>query len=691
MSEVYFLYQSSQTLIQCQKNDLMKDICLKFANKINININDIYFIYNGSKINENNTFAQQANSEDNKRNKMSILVYKFNNLKPEKNKNKVKSNDIICSECGEICIFKIINYQISLSNCKNGHTKKLFFKEYEDTQYINEENIICVECKKVNKAESFNKKFFKCLSCNQNLCPLCQLKHDQNHCIADYSQRNYICEKHNEKYDSYCNICKKNLCLICSSKHDTKHNIIYFRDIISKIDYSQFDKLKINIDIMKNEIDFLIEKLNKVKEGIDIYYNISNNFINNNNIKNRNYQSLNNLNNITSASKDIHMDIQNIIKEKKDNNKFKRIMEIYDKMYKFDETKLIDKINPEDKKVKFEEKIVENNIVSFTGEPTNLKYKEDITNNIKGWGLLNNFDVYNGLKDNIEYIVYNNKINNNLEIMRINDKTIINSLKGHNTGTNVIKYYIKDNKEEYIVSCDKKNLVIVWDINNNYNKKYNIIVKDLGAIWDTLLLFNIFNKNYILISSWNKDEFSKLYEFKDNTPFIRNIYGTNENNTAFMILWLYEKQYYIIEICYCKISIHNMLKDECYATLTMNPEGKHCCGYIYNDNYLCVSDLDNNHIRIWDLVNKVIYKQINCDDKKGREIIPWNNKYAILGCDGGFVIINVEEGKMVKKIKLDNTYVEGVKKLKGSKIRECIMISISDNSDNSYKIKLYSL
>ena len=658
MSEIFFFYQSTKTMIECKKDELMKEICQKFANKVGININDLYFLYNGNKINENNTFAQQAISEDNTRNKMNIYVYECNDLKTKE--NKVKSNDIICPECGELSLLKISDYKINLSNCKNGHTKELFFNEYEDTQYINEEKIICEICKKVSKAETFNKKFYKCLSCNQNLCPLCYLEHNknQNHFIVDYSQRNYICDKHNEKYDSYCNICKKNLCLICSSEHNIKHNNIYFKDIISQIDYNQFVILKTNIEIMKDEIDYLIEKLNKVKEGIDIYYNISTTFINNNNIKNRNYQSLINLKNISSATKDINMDIQNIIKENNENNKFKTIMEIY---------------------------------VKITRDPTNLNYKKDITNNIKGWGLLNNFEVYNGLKDNIEYIVYNNKNNYNLDIMRIYDKAIINSLKGHTTGTNVIRYYINNNREEYIISCDKNHLVIIWDIQNNYNKKYNIKVNDFGTIWDALLLFNIFKKNYILISSGNKDEFSKLYEFNDNTPFIRNIYGTNENNTAFMIPWLYKENYYIIECCYHKISINNMLKDESYANLTMDPEGKHCCGYVYNDNYLCVSDLDNNNIRIWDLVNKVVYKQINYDGGKAREIISWNNKYAIIGCENGLAIINIEEGKMMKKIKLDNIFVEGIKKLKGSKIGECLVISISDNLESIYKIKLYSL
>ena len=174
MSEINFLYQSTETVIQCTKDDLMKDICQRFANKNEININDIYFIYNGNKVNENYTFVQQASNEDNSRNKMKILVYKSNNNQ-EKNQNIIKSNEIICSECKEISMLKIIDYQIELSNCKNKHTKKLFLEEYDDTQFINEGKIICEECKDKNKSETFNNTFYKCLSCKQNLCSICKI------------------------------------------------------------------------------------------------------------------------------------------------------------------------------------------------------------------------------------------------------------------------------------------------------------------------------------------------------------------------------------------------------------------------------------------------------------------------------------------------------------------------------------
>ena len=120
MAEIIFLYQSKETLIQCLKDELMKNICQKFANKTTINIKDIFFIYNGNKINENLTFAQLANSEDKTRNKMNILVY---DLKEQKNQNIVKSPEVICFECKELSFLKIIDYQIYLSNCKNGHEK----------------------------------------------------------------------------------------------------------------------------------------------------------------------------------------------------------------------------------------------------------------------------------------------------------------------------------------------------------------------------------------------------------------------------------------------------------------------------------------------------------------------------------------------------------------------------------------
>ena len=329
--------------------------------------------------------------------------------------------------------------------------------------------------------------------------------------------------------------------------------------------------------------------------------------------------------------------------------------------------------------VKKEDKI--ENKENFEKNPENLNLIEDLTDNAINRGVLFNFDVFIGLNDKIEYLIYNNKNNYNLDIMRICDKNIIVSLKGHNNYTTVIRYHKKNNNEDYILSCDLDKLLIVWDTQNNYNQKYKIESKYSGNILDSLLLFNIENKDYIILSSEKKEEYSNLYELKENTPFIRTIYDTNNNETNYLIPWQYQNNYYIIECCTNKISINNMFKDENYATLSSKPEGKHLSGYIYESNYLCVSDQNNNVVRIWDLVKKEILKEINYNSSYGYEIISWNNKYTILGCYECFAIVNIEEGKIIRMIDIKRKECElrGVKKIKTKKFGECLICSGNDN------------
>ena len=49
------------------------------------------------------------------------------------------------------------------------------------------------------------------------------------------------------------------------------------------------------------------------------------------------------------------------------------------------------------------------NEIDFKEKPQNLKFKYQLTNKRTDSGLLSNFDVFIGLKDKIEYIIYNNK------------------------------------------------------------------------------------------------------------------------------------------------------------------------------------------------------------------------------------------------------------------------------------------
>ena len=91
MSEANALFtlDGCDLIIQCSKEDKMRDICQKYATKVNENLNSLLFLYWGSRINFELKFKEQANSLDNDNNKMSILVYK----------NEI--DEFVCPKCGE--------------------------------------------------------------------------------------------------------------------------------------------------------------------------------------------------------------------------------------------------------------------------------------------------------------------------------------------------------------------------------------------------------------------------------------------------------------------------------------------------------------------------------------------------------------------------------------------------------------
>ena len=94
MAKVNFSFDGIKTEIQCLKEDKMKNICIKYASKIDKDINSLYFLYNGNKINYELTYYKQANSIDKRRLEMNILVFINGdlNLKKELKQNINRQN-----------------------------------------------------------------------------------------------------------------------------------------------------------------------------------------------------------------------------------------------------------------------------------------------------------------------------------------------------------------------------------------------------------------------------------------------------------------------------------------------------------------------------------------------------------------------------------------------------------------------
>ena len=138
--EITFTYEGINTTIECTKDQKFKDIIAKFKHKANAEGKLLYYMYNGTNVqNDELTFNEIANAEDKRRNKMNVLVNELIQDEPNPALTDciIKSKNIICPECKENIKLKVDDYNILLSECRNKHDKDLLFDEFNETQNIN--------------------------------------------------------------------------------------------------------------------------------------------------------------------------------------------------------------------------------------------------------------------------------------------------------------------------------------------------------------------------------------------------------------------------------------------------------------------------------------------------------------------------------------------------------------------------
>ena len=202
MAEITFNYEENDTPIQCNIDDKIKDIIVKFEGEKNKNKTKLYYLYNGNEINDELTFNEQANELDKNRKKMKIIV---DNIEDTKEKNELIFKDIICPDCKEGIFINFKDFRINLSGCKNNHSQKnLALNKFVENQKL---DVSCDQCNKKNR----DYPFYFCNTCNKNLCPSCNSAHDKNHRIIHYNDKFYICKKHNETFIKYCKSCKQDI------------------------------------------------------------------------------------------------------------------------------------------------------------------------------------------------------------------------------------------------------------------------------------------------------------------------------------------------------------------------------------------------------------------------------------------------------------------------------------------------
>ena len=252
-------------------------------------------------------------------------------------------------------MININDYKLKIFGCKNGHINNdILFDEFEKKQKIDVSKILCDECKKNNISDINNDKFYFCFDCKQNLCENCKLNHNNNHKINKYIHKFYICEKHNVFFDKYCQECNKNICPRCEQEHNNHNKLSLIHDS-NKI---KNDPMNIRNDInsFNDNISIIINKLNKVRENIEVFYNIYTNIITNYGNNKGNYELYQNF-----QDNNILRDICEINKETNINDKIKGILKMYKKMI-VDEITIKYNINNNNATVKiFGKRFVKNN------------------------------------------------------------------------------------------------------------------------------------------------------------------------------------------------------------------------------------------------------------------------------------------------------------------------------------------
>jgi len=314
-----------------------------------------------------------------------------------------------------------------------------------------------------------------------------------------------------------------------------------------------------------------------------------------------------------------------------------------------------------------------------------LYYKETILHSNDSCGISDIFEIFIDF-DNNKILASPNKETHKIDLYDIcNKNKLIKSLKGHNNYITFIRFFndgVKNRK--YLMSIDNDKLIIVWDIKNNYTKK-RLTLNYKGCIYSALLLFNLYDEDFIITSSYNLLEHSKIYSMNKNN-FVKNIYNTDNNYTRYFIPWErnnYEG-FYIIEFCDGEIRITNLFENEIYAKLKIeNQNEKYFNGFLFyknNTEYLCSGGWNGN-IYIWNLESLSLKNIIETESICGvGYLIHWSDNIVVgTNSDRGVIVVDLTCLKVVSYFNhIHNRRIVCIRKLNHDTYGESLLIGSND-------------
>ena len=337
---------------------------------------------------------------------------------------------------------------------------------------------------------------------------------------------------------------------------------------------------------------------------------------------------------------------------------------------------------------------------NFITQP-NFFYKETISNKSDCFSNCNTFDYFQ-TKDNdiilitpciepVTYINEENEEDNEYEIHLINIKTkkIIQKIKGHKKRILSVRIFPNPKtKKDFLISVDIGNNIIIWDIENNFNK---IFEKDFqyepyAFIYSTLLIFG--EKNTWIVASSIKEKNKTLIVDINKRDYYIEI-NESENLPVYCLCYWYNKDtdnendlHKIIQIGLKKILITKFPSKKTYYLYETDDKYMYNSGGLVfkngNDDFLAVSSC-SGLILIINLMMKNIIKKIEIENVHIFSFVKWNEKYLLVNNmrKSEIIIIDMKNiFKIVGKSYLpEMEYGCFMKKIRHPIYGECILIS----------------
>ena len=325
MEEVIFNLNGVQTIIKCNKEDLMKDICQKFAKENSLDISNILFLYKGNKINPNAKYNEQINEVD-KNKRESIKVGGLRRSTYKKRSIKAKKDGIN----------KDLLAVPNINEIRKSVKKKVDINDPTPAQKI-EINL--------DKNIDIFKDYFR-----NNTCEL--VFPDEN--LQNTNNNN------NDNYDNTKENKERNFTQLNNIIIDTNLPIKP-KEKVENIE-KEMNEFEIKFESINNKIKEIINSLNQISENINEFYEVTNNKIDNLEMVQKDEEIITEIKDIVSYYENFINDINKSI----ENNKVSNISENFNKImsnYKDSHRDIIKyKINEGDKKIRiFSQNFVLNN------------------------------------------------------------------------------------------------------------------------------------------------------------------------------------------------------------------------------------------------------------------------------------------------------------------------------------------